>query len=170
MRCSQPGWRGLAYQLDTARTTPPGCNCVLADSSTKPEEVDSALDLRMYAAALATDFARDRREHQAKTERDEWAGDGGPWAHSTLHDWDASWAAWAGANSPFHEQLEPVTWRFIALQPRARLRVASDGRDHLRRRANRSRSIKTGIKSTETGRRTRPRSPPWLPHSTVLRP
>jgi hypothetical protein len=112
----QPGWRGLAYQLDTVRTTPPGFNCVFADSGTKPEEVDTARDLRWYAATLATDFARDQRERQAKTDRGEWAGDGGSWAHSTLYDWLASWAAWVGANSPLHAQLDPMTWRSVALQ------------------------------------------------------
>ncbi|MFE4874183.1 hypothetical protein [Streptomyces sp. NPDC056682] len=112
----QPGWRGLAYQLDTVRTTPLGFNCALADSDTKPEEVDDARDLRWYAATLATDFARDQRERQARIDRGEWAGDGGSWAHSTLYDWLASWAAWVGANSPLHAQLDPVTWKSIALQ------------------------------------------------------
>lgn len=112
----QPGWRGLAYQIDMVRTTPPGFNCVLADSGTKPEEVDTARDLRMYAATLATDFARDQREMQAKIDRGEWAGDGGSWAHSTLYDWLASWAAWVGANTPLHAQLDPVTWRSVAQQ------------------------------------------------------
>ena len=112
----QPGWRGLAYQLDTVRTTPPGFNCALADSGTKPEEVDAVRDLRMYAATLATDFARYQREMQAKAERGEWAGDGGSWAHSTLHDWLDAWAAWVDQDSPSHAQLEPVTWRSIAVQ------------------------------------------------------
>lgn len=28
----------------------------------------------------------------------------------------ASGAAWVGANSPLHTQLDPVTWRSVALQ------------------------------------------------------
>ncbi len=112
----QPGWRGLAYQLDRVRTTPPMFNCAFADSGTKPEEVETVWGLRLYAAALATDFARDRREMRAKADRGEWAGDGGSWAHSTLYDWLASWSAWVGANSPLHAQLDPVTWRSVALQ------------------------------------------------------
>ena len=112
----QPGWRGLAYQLDTVRTTPSGFNCVLADSDTKPEEVDTARDLRMYAATLAIDFARAQQEMQAKIDRGEWAGDGGSWAHSTLYDWLDAWAAWVDADSPRHAQLDPVTWRSIAVQ------------------------------------------------------
>ncbi|MFC8824168.1 hypothetical protein ACFT9I_02280 [Streptomyces sp. NPDC057137] len=112
----RPGWRGLAHQLDTVRTTQPVLNWVLADSDTKHEEVDTAGDLRMYAATLATDFARDQREMRASTERGEWAGDGGSWAHNTLHDWLAAWAAWVGTDSPRHTRLDPVTWRTIALQ------------------------------------------------------
>ncbi|MFF4795269.1 hypothetical protein ACFY2M_37335 [Streptomyces sp. NPDC001276] len=109
----RPGWRGLAYQLDTVRMTPPGFNCALADSDT--EEVDTAQDLRMYVATLATDFARDQREQQTKSARGEWAGDGGSWAHDTLYDWLDSWASWVAADSPLHAQLEPVTWRSVAL-------------------------------------------------------
>ncbi|MEH0416047.1 hypothetical protein [Streptomyces sp. B21-083] len=112
----QPGWPGLAYQLDIVRTTPPAFNCALADSGTTSDEVNTVRDLRMYAATLATDFARDERERQAKISRGEWAGDGGSWAHSTLYDWLDAWAAWVGATSPFHAQLEPVTWRSVALQ------------------------------------------------------
>ena len=112
----RPGWRGLAYQLDMARTTPPGFNCALADSGTTSDDVHTAWDLRMYAATLATDSARDQREWQAKIDRGEWASDGGSWAHSTLYDWLDAWAAWVGATSPLHAQLEPVTWRSVALQ------------------------------------------------------
>ncbi|MER6916491.1 hypothetical protein ABT354_32955 [Streptomyces sp. NPDC000594] len=112
----RPGWRGLAHQLDRVRTTPPGYNCVLADSGTRHEEVDTPRDLSMYAATLAMDFARDRREMQERAERGAWAGDGGTWAHGTLHDWLASWASWVGADSPRHAQLSPVTWRSVALQ------------------------------------------------------
>jgi hypothetical protein len=112
----RPGWQGLACQLDTVRTTPPGFNCVYADSDTTPDEVDTPHDLRMYVAALATDFARDQRERQAKIDRGQWAGDGGSWAHSTLYDWLGAWAAWVGVTSPLHARLEPVTWRSVALQ------------------------------------------------------
>lgn len=113
----RPGWRGLAYQLDTVRTSSPGYNCILADSGlTNPEEVDNPNDMRMYAATLAMAFPRDPRERQAKIEGREWAGDGETWAHSTLHGWLASWAAWVGTNSPMHAQLDPVTWRSVALQ------------------------------------------------------
>ncbi|MGO4457958.1 hypothetical protein AB4039_11700 [Streptomyces sp. M-16] len=112
----RPGWQGLAYQLDTVRTTPPGFNCVLADAGTAPNEVDTVRDLRMYAATLATDFARDQRERRAQISRGERAGHGGGWAHSTPYDWLGAWAAWVGANSPLHAQLEPVTWRSVALQ------------------------------------------------------
>jgi hypothetical protein len=82
-----PGWQGLAFQLDDARTTPPGFNCALADSGTEPYEVDSPNELRMYVATLAIDFAHDQRELQEKIRRGEWAGGGGSWAHSTLYDW-----------------------------------------------------------------------------------
>ncbi|GLF99444.1 hypothetical protein [Streptomyces yaizuensis] len=112
----RPGWRGLAHQLDRVRTTLPGYNDVLADSGTRHEEVDTPGDLSMYAAALAMDFVRDRREMQAKAGRGEWAGDGGSWAHGTLYDWLASWGSWVGADSPRHAQLTPVTWRCVALQ------------------------------------------------------
>lgn len=112
----RPGWRGLAFQLESARTSPPAFNCALADSGTQPHEVDSAIDLRWYAATLATDFTRDQRELRAKIRRGEWAGDGDSWAHSTLYDWLDAWAAWVGTNSPRHTRLEPVTWRSIALQ------------------------------------------------------
>ncbi|MEU5025707.1 hypothetical protein [Streptomyces milbemycinicus] len=37
-------------------------------------------------------------------------------ADSGICDWLDAWAAWVGANSPRHAQLEPVTWRSIALQ------------------------------------------------------
>ncbi len=70
----------------------------------------------MYAATLATDFARDQREYQTKISRGNWAGDGGSWAHGTLYNWLDAWAAWVGADSPLHVQLEPVTWRSVALQ------------------------------------------------------
>ncbi|MGY1495918.1 hypothetical protein ACW4TU_04715 [Streptomyces sp. QTS52] len=112
----RPGWQGLAYQLDTVRTTPPGFDRALAASHTKREEVDTAGDLRMYAATLAVDFARDERERQAKISRGEWAADGGSWAHGTLYDWFDAWAAWLGADTPGHARLEPVTWRSTALQ------------------------------------------------------
>ncbi|MGW3572035.1 hypothetical protein ACWDSL_50650 [Streptomyces sp. NPDC000941] len=112
----RPGWQGLAYQLDTVRTTSPGFNLVLADSEIEPNEVDTPRDLRRYVATLAADFARDEAECQAKIDRGQWAGDGGSWAHSTLYDWLGAWAAWVGANSPLHAQLEPVTWRSVALQ------------------------------------------------------
>jgi len=112
----RPGWRGLAYQLDTVRTTPPGSIRTSPDPGTTPEKVDTAEDLRLYAATLATDFARHERETQAKITRGEWAGDGGSWAYNTLPDWLAAWAAWVGANSPRHAQLDPVTWRSAALQ------------------------------------------------------
>ncbi|MFD8386081.1 hypothetical protein ACFV2X_47560 [Streptomyces sp. NPDC059679] len=112
----RPGWQGLAYQLDIARTISPGFNLVLADSEIEPNEVDTPRDLRRYVATLATDFARDQEECQAKIDRGQWAGDGGSWAHSTLYDWLGAWAAWVGANSPRHAQLEPVTWRSVALQ------------------------------------------------------
>ncbi|MFE7214121.1 hypothetical protein ACFY0A_38010 [Streptomyces sp. NPDC001698] len=68
----------------------------------------------MYVATLATDFVRDQREQQTKNA--EWAGDGGSWAHDTLYDWLDSWASWVAADSPLHAQLEPVTWRSVALQ------------------------------------------------------
>ncbi|MEU6961292.1 hypothetical protein [Streptomyces chrestomyceticus] len=77
---------------------------------------DTAGDLLMYAASLATDFSRDQRDCQAKAERGEWTGDGGSWAHGTLYDWFEAWGAWVGADSPRHAGLEPVTWRSIALQ------------------------------------------------------
>ncbi|MES4909185.1 MULTISPECIES: hypothetical protein [unclassified Streptomyces] len=112
----RPGWQGLAYQLDTVRTTSPGFDCMLTAPGTEPDEVDTPRDLRRYVATLATDFARDEKESQAKFDRGQWAGDGGSWAHSTLYDWLDAWAAWVGANSPFHAQLEPVTWRSVALQ------------------------------------------------------
>ncbi|MEU5381602.1 MULTISPECIES: hypothetical protein [unclassified Streptomyces] len=112
----RPGWQGLAHQLDIVRRTPPGFNCLLADSGTEPEEVDTAQDLRRYAATLATDFARDQREYQTKISRGNWAGDGGSWAHGTLYNWLDAWAAWVGADSRLHVQLEPVTWRSVALQ------------------------------------------------------
>ncbi len=112
----RPGWQGLAYQLDTVRTTSPGLNFVLADSGTEPDEVNTPRDLQRYAATLATDFVRDQEEYQAKVDRGQWAGDGGSWAHSNLCDWLGAWAAWVGANSLPHAQLEPVTWRSVALQ------------------------------------------------------
>lgn len=111
-----PGWRGLACQLDCVRTTPPAPDCALAAPGMQWQDVDSALDLRRYAATLAVDFARDRREQQARISRGEWAGDGGDWAHGTLYDWLDAWAAWLGADSPLHARLEPVTWRSVALQ------------------------------------------------------
>lgn len=112
----RPGWRGLAYQLDRVRTTPPMFNCAFADSGTRPEEVDTVWGLRLYAAALATDFARDQREMRARADRGERIGDGGSWAHSALRDWLGAWAAWVGADSPRHAQLDPVTWRSVAEQ------------------------------------------------------
>ncbi|MFK4264587.1 hypothetical protein [Streptomyces milbemycinicus] len=112
----RPGWQGLAYQLDTVRTASPSFNFVLADSGIEPDEVDTPRDLQRYVATLATDFVRDQEECQAKIDRGQWAGDGGSWAHSNLCDWLDAWAAWVGANSPRHAQLEPVTWRSIALQ------------------------------------------------------
>ncbi|MFB1047271.1 hypothetical protein [Streptomyces chrestomyceticus] len=114
----RPGWRGLAYQLDTARTAPPEPQLIraLAVSGTKPEEVDTAGALLMYAASLATDFSRDQRDCQTEAERGEWTGDGGSWAHGTLYDWFEAWGAWVGADSPRHAGLEPVTWRSIAVQ------------------------------------------------------
>lgn len=89
---------------------------MLADSEIEPNEVDTPRELRRYVATLATDFARDQEECQAKIDRGQWAGDGGSWAHSTLYDWLGAWAAWVGAISPLHAQLEPVTWRSVALQ------------------------------------------------------
>lgn len=115
----RPGWRGLAFQLHSVRTTPSGSAPALADDSdpvTGPYEVDSAHALRRYVAALATDFVRDQRETQAKFSRGEWAGDGGSWAHHSLCDWLDAWASWTDANSPRHAELEPVTWRSVALQ------------------------------------------------------
>lgn len=112
----RPGWQGLAYQLNAARTSPPAFNCALADSGTQSHEVDSAIDLRWYAASLATDFVGHQREREAAARRNEWAGDGGSWAHSSLYGWLDGWAAWAGANSARHVELEPVTWRSVALQ------------------------------------------------------
>ena len=112
----RPGWQGLAFQLDEARTSPPGFNCALADSGTRSHEVVSAIDMRWYVATLATDFAADQRKRQAAIGRGEWTGDGGGWAHSTLPDWLDAWAAWTGADSPHHVRLEPVTWRSVALQ------------------------------------------------------
>ncbi|MFD3456195.1 hypothetical protein ACFWVC_28960, partial [Streptomyces sp. NPDC058691] len=94
---------GLAHQLDTARTTPPTFDPVLAGSAVISDDVDSARDLRMYAGALATDFGRDRREVLARISRCEWA-----------HDEDA-WAAWVN-DTPLTDRLEPVTWRSVALQ------------------------------------------------------
>ncbi|MEV4682304.1 hypothetical protein [Streptomyces kurssanovii] len=111
-----PGWRGLAFQLDTLRTSPPGFDSALADVVTEPGEVGSAHDLRLYAATLATDFARDQREMQLKTGRGEWAGDGGSWASGTLHDVLESWTAWLDTDAPFHARLEPVTWWSVAHQ------------------------------------------------------
>ncbi len=112
----RPGWRGLAFQLDEASTSPPRYDCALADPGTLWHEVDSAVDMRWYVATLATDFAADRRKREAAIGRGEWAGDGGTWAHSTLYDWLDAWAAWADADSPRHARLEPVTWRSVALQ------------------------------------------------------
>lgn len=112
----QPGWQGLAFQLDTLRDSPPGFNSAPADSVTEPYQVSSAHDLRLYAATLATDFARDDRETQAKISRGEWAGDGGSWASGTLSQVLESWSAWLAADTPFHAQLEPVTWRSVAHQ------------------------------------------------------
>ncbi|MCF0078301.1 hypothetical protein [Streptomyces lomondensis] len=112
----RPGWQGLAFQLDTLRTSPPGFDSAPADVVTAPGSVGSARDLRLYAATLATDFARDQRERQAKLSRGEWAGDGGTWAHGTLYNVLDAWAAWLGADSPFHARLEPVTWWSIAHQ------------------------------------------------------
>ncbi|MGY0055197.1 hypothetical protein ACWY4P_01210 [Streptomyces sp. LZ34] len=112
----RPGWRGLAYQLETARTTSPDFNCVLANSGIEPDEVNTPRGLQRHVATLAADFTRDQRECQAKIDRGQWAGDGGSWAHSTLYDWLGAWAAWVDANSPHHAQLEPVTWRSVALQ------------------------------------------------------
>ncbi|MFF3457069.1 hypothetical protein ACFYXH_22655 [Streptomyces sp. NPDC002730] len=111
----RPGWQGLAFQLDAVRTTPPGFNSAPADSVTEWDEVDSAHELRMYVAALATDFARDQRDYQAKISRGEWAGDGGSWAHGLLYNVLDAWAAWL-VSSTLHAQLEPVTWRSVALQ------------------------------------------------------
>ncbi|MFK4066773.1 hypothetical protein [Streptomyces sp. NPDC029674] len=111
----RPGWQGLAFQLDTLRTSPPELDSSLAGSVTEPGEVHTAHDLRLYAATLAVDFARDQRETQAKISRGEWAGDGGSWASGTLSQVLESWAAWLGA-TPFHAQLEPVTWRSVAHQ------------------------------------------------------
>ncbi|WP_035845377.1 hypothetical protein [Kitasatospora azatica] len=111
-----PGWRGLACQLDVLRTAPGETNLAVADPQLDSEDVAGAADLRAYAAALAVDFARDRREMRAKAERGEWVGDGGSWAHRTLHGWLAGWASWVAADSPLHAELEPVTWRSVALQ------------------------------------------------------
>ncbi|WP_369213150.1 hypothetical protein [Streptomyces flavofungini] len=111
----RPGWQGLAFQLDTLRTYPPTYDRSLAGTVTEPGEVDSPHDLRLYAATLAVDFARDQRETQAKTSHSEWAGDGGGWASGTLSQILESWAAWLGADVP-HTHVEPVTWRSVAHQ------------------------------------------------------
>lgn len=86
------------------------------DSGILPDRVDSAQDLRGYAAALAVDCHRAERERRARAERGEWAGDGGSGAHSTLYDWLDGWPAGAGARSPLHARLAPVSWQSIALQ------------------------------------------------------
>ncbi|MGW6690862.1 hypothetical protein [Streptomyces sp. NPDC054961] len=112
----RPGWQGLAHQLHVLRTSPTGFNGALADAVTDPDEVGSAHDLRLYAATLAVDFARDRRETRARASRGEWAGDGGSWAYGTLWQVLDSWASWLAADSPFHAELEPVTWRSVAQQ------------------------------------------------------
>ncbi|MEU5690146.1 hypothetical protein [Streptomyces venezuelae] len=111
----RPGWQGLAFQVDTLRTAPPGPDRAPADSVTDWEEVDSAHGLRLYTAALAVDFARDQRRTQARADHGEWAGDGGSWASGTLAQMLESWAAWL-ADTPFHTRLEPVTWQSVALQ------------------------------------------------------
>ncbi|WP_409239611.1 hypothetical protein [Streptomyces sp. PA5.6] len=111
----RPGWQGLAFQLDHVRTSPPGFASAPADMVTKWDDVNSAHDLRMYIAALATDFVRDQREYEAKRSRGEWAHDGGSWAHGLLYDVLDAWAAWLGS-TPLRAELEPVTWRSVALQ------------------------------------------------------
>ncbi|MFD7260429.1 hypothetical protein [Streptomyces sp. NPDC059874] len=114
--CGRPGWRGLAFQLDALRTYEPGFDSALAGSVATPDEVDGAHDLRMYVATLAVDFTRDQRATRAKLSRGEWAGDGGSWVHSALYNVLDAWAAWLAADSPFHAQLEPVTWWSVAHQ------------------------------------------------------
>ncbi|WP_441249121.1 hypothetical protein [Kitasatospora sp. McL0602] len=112
----QLGWQGLARQLDTARATPPGSGPVLADpaadSDSISDEVTTATELRRYLDALAADFLRDEREQRtlsALTAR-------GGWAHHALPSWLGAWSAWVAAESPLHAELEPVTWRSVALQ------------------------------------------------------
>jgi hypothetical protein len=112
----RPGWQGLAYQLARARSARPGFNCALADSGTQWHEVDSVIDMRWYVAALATDFAGRQRELRAAIRRGDWAGDGGSWAYSNLYEWLEAWSVWTDATSPRHGQLEPVTWRSVAMQ------------------------------------------------------
>ncbi|MYW04529.1 hypothetical protein [Streptomyces sp. SID3343] len=126
------GWRELAHQLDAVRTTPPGFDHESADRGfgpdgdaraapgshvdIEPEQVDTARDLRRYIAVLATDFARDRREHPVSTDPGEAAGADGGWAHGTLSDWLEAWSAWIGDTSPSHGHVDPVTWRSVARQ------------------------------------------------------
>jgi hypothetical protein len=60
---------------------------------------------------------RERREMTAKAKRGAWTGDGGTRAHLTLSGFLEKRAAWLeAATSTFRAQVEPVTWRSIALQ------------------------------------------------------
>ena len=117
-----PGWGGLAYQLHRARTATPGYNCVLADSGAEWHDVADVNGLRMYLAALATDFHREQRELAEMGGRGEWSGDGGRWAHSGSGAWLDAWAAWLDdaylAVTPTRDrsEIEPVNWRSIAVQ------------------------------------------------------
>jgi hypothetical protein len=113
----EPGWRCLAFQIHDALTGRPGFNCVWADWGTDWQEVHMQYHLAGFLGGLATSVYRERREMAAKAERGEWTGDGGTWAHLTLSGFLESWAAWLeDANSAFRAQVEPVTWRSIALQ------------------------------------------------------
>ncbi|MEU6341529.1 hypothetical protein ABZ883_11350 [Streptomyces sp. NPDC046977] len=112
----RPGWQGLAHQLDAARTATPAPVTVGAVPGITSEQVESAEDLRTYVTALAADFDRDRQECLARIRRGGRADDGSGWAHGTLYNWLEAWAAWVGGTSPLHGQLEPVTWRSVALQ------------------------------------------------------
>jgi hypothetical protein len=117
-----PGWVGLAYQLRRARTAMPRYNCVLADSGAEWHDVTDVNGLRMYLAALAMDFHREQQELAEKSRRGEWTGDGGRWAHSSLGAWLDAWAAWLEgaylAAIPVRDrsEIEPVTWRSVAIQ------------------------------------------------------
>lgn len=119
------------------RTPTPGFNCALADSRTELDEVVSVNDLRMPAATLATDFAREQREIKEKIRRGESKWGGGTWAHGQLDAFLSAWAAWLEDTrlKPLpalmvkhgikRQPVEPVTWQSIAVQLRGARSMSS---------------------------------------------